>query len=217
MDKPESRRSKNVRTNTRTGSMSVSGTGRQRAVQGCVRVIGDNIRRSASLEKGTRFTTLSMPPMSFLGVVTKAGFMNKTATVTVPRWVIDAKTGKVRHDHQHSLLPHNNSVCRPVLANSSVFPGARNSSSTMKEIVRANHYRLPPSRSHASLTPLFTFIELRVDDSVLIRNCPPISARKRFTLEKVVRSPETERDLAHAEAAAAPGTPNLLPSPTSTS
>jgi hypothetical protein len=36
--------------------------------------------------------------MSFFGVVTKAGFMNKTATVTVSRWVIDAKTGKVRHD-----------------------------------------------------------------------------------------------------------------------
>jgi hypothetical protein len=34
--------------------------------------------------------------MSFLGVVTKAGFMNKTATVTVSRWVIDKRTGKVR-------------------------------------------------------------------------------------------------------------------------
>jgi small subunit ribosomal protein S17 len=47
---------------------------------------------------GTRFTTLNMPPMSFLGVVAKAGFMNKTATVAVSRWVVDAKTGKVRHD-----------------------------------------------------------------------------------------------------------------------
>jgi hypothetical protein len=41
-------------------------------------------------------TTLDMPPISFLGVVTKAGFMHKTATVTVSRWVIDTKTGKVR-------------------------------------------------------------------------------------------------------------------------
>ena len=46
----------------------------------------------------------------------------------------------------------------------------------------------------------FTRIVLRVDDSVLIRNCPPVSARKRFELAKVVRSPETERDLAHATA-----------------
>ncbi len=52
-----------------------------------------------------------MPPMSFLGVVTKAGFMNKTATVTVSRWVIDAKTGKVRHDRCHNIL-HNNPICR---------------------------------------------------------------------------------------------------------
>jgi hypothetical protein len=81
--------------------MSGSGTGRQ----GCARLgafdrenIRLNIRRSASLEMGTRFTTLNMPPMSFLGVVTKAGFMNKTATVAVSRWVIDAKTGKVRCD-----------------------------------------------------------------------------------------------------------------------
>jgi len=36
--------------------------------------------------------------MSFLGVVTKAGFMNKTATVTVSRWVIDKRTGKVCDD-----------------------------------------------------------------------------------------------------------------------
>jgi hypothetical protein len=61
----------------------------------------DNIRRSACLEMGKTFTTLNMPPMSFLGVVTKAGFINKTATVAVSRWVIDAKTGKVRHDRQH--------------------------------------------------------------------------------------------------------------------
>lgn len=45
---------------------------------------------------------LNMPPMSFLGVVTKAGFMNKTATVTVSRWVIDKRTGKVCDDDQTS-------------------------------------------------------------------------------------------------------------------
>ncbi|KAG2150124.1 hypothetical protein BD769DRAFT_1344264 [Suillus cothurnatus] len=42
---------------------------------------------------------------------------------------------------------------------------------------------------------------LRLNDTVLIRNCPPISARKRFKLEKILKSPETERDLAHMQAA----------------
>ena len=37
-----------------------------------------------------------MPPMSFIGRVTKVGAMRKTATVTVTRWVVHAKTGKVR-------------------------------------------------------------------------------------------------------------------------
>ncbi|KAF8270581.1 hypothetical protein EI94DRAFT_1722422 [Lactarius quietus] len=101
-----------------------------------------------------------MPPMSFVGVVTKAGFMNKTATVTVSRWVIDKLTGK-RISRDKKFLVHDE----------------RN--------------------------------QLRVEDSVLIRNCPPVSARKRFTLEKVVRSPETERALAHATAGAPPA-----PSPT---
>jgi hypothetical protein len=41
--------------------------------------------------------------------------------------------------------------------------------------------------------------ELRVDDIVQIRNCRPISKRKRFTLEKVLESPETEHDLARAQ------------------
>jgi len=89
--------------------------------------------------------------MSFFGVVTKAGFMNKTATVTVSRWVIDIKTGK--------------------------------------RISRSKKFLVHDERN-----------QLRVDDSVLIRNCLPVSARKRFTLEKVVRSPETERDIAHATA-----------------
>ena len=33
--------------------------------------------------------------MAFTGVVTKVGVMNKTATVTVPRFVIHKRTGKV--------------------------------------------------------------------------------------------------------------------------
>lgn len=40
--------------------------------------------------------------------------------------------------------------------------------------------------------------KLRLNDKVTIRNCPPISARKRFKLEKIIYSPETERDMAHA-------------------
>lgn len=37
-----------------------------------------------------------MPPMSFVGQVTKVGFMNKTATISVSRFVFHPKTGKVR-------------------------------------------------------------------------------------------------------------------------
>ncbi|EEB99666.1 hypothetical protein MPER_00613, partial [Moniliophthora perniciosa FA553] len=44
--------------------------------------------------------------------------------------------------------------------------------------------------------------KLRKDDVVIIRNCPPISARKRFKLEKIVKSPETERALLRAQRAA---------------
>lgn len=40
---------------------------------------------------------------------------------------------------------------------------------------------------------------LRLHDKVFIRNSPPISARKRFRLEKIISSPETVRELAHAE------------------
>ncbi|KAH9974093.1 hypothetical protein BGW80DRAFT_1205362 [Lactifluus volemus] len=90
-----------------------------------------------------------MPPMSFFGTVTKAGFMNKTATVTVSRWVIDNKTGK--------------------------------------RISRSKKFLIHDEKN-----------ELRMEDSVVIRNCPPISARKRFTLEKIMHSPQTERDFAHA-------------------
>ena len=45
---------------------------------------------------------------------------------------------------------------------------------------------------------------LRIDDEVLIRNCPPISTRKRFTLDQILRSPETQHELMHKNSAAAP-------------
>lgn len=32
-----------------------------------------------------------------------------------------------------------------------------------------------------------------MEDTVIIRNCPPVSARKRFALETIIKSPETER------------------------
>ncbi|KAF9502520.1 nucleic acid-binding protein [Pleurotus eryngii] len=91
-----------------------------------------------------------MPPMAFTGVVTKAGFMNKTATVTVSRWVVHKLTGK-RIERSTKFLTHD------------------------------------PSNI------------LRKDDVVLIRNCPPVSASKRFKLERVLKSPEGEREKAHAQ------------------
>jgi len=39
---------------------------------------------------------------------------------------------------------------------------------------------------------------LRQHDIVVIRNCPPISAMKRFKLEKIMKSPETEHELARS-------------------
>ncbi|KAJ7225636.1 hypothetical protein GGX14DRAFT_640035 [Mycena pura] len=42
---------------------------------------------------------------------------------------------------------------------------------------------------------------LRKDDIVVIRNCPPVSKLKRFKLETVLRSPETERELQKAKQA----------------
>ncbi|RDB28367.1 30S ribosomal protein S17 [Hypsizygus marmoreus] len=95
-----------------------------------------------------------MPPMALNGVVTKAGFMNKTVTVTVSRWVIHKLTGK--------------------------------------RIERSKKYLIHDERN-----------QLRRDDFVTIRNCPPISAMKRFKLERILRSPETEREIARAHAAGA--------------
>ncbi|EPS95808.1 hypothetical protein FOMPIDRAFT_1101779, partial [Fomitopsis schrenkii] len=93
-----------------------------------------------------------MPPMAFTGFVTKVGFMSKTATVTVSRFVTHPKVGK-RLERTKKYLTHDEKN------------------------------------------------ELRHGDLVLIRNCPPISARKRFTLEQILRSPEREREQAHRQAA----------------
>ncbi|SJL05514.1 uncharacterized protein ARMOST_08882 [Armillaria ostoyae] len=90
-----------------------------------------------------------MPPMALQGIVTKVGFMNKTATVTVSRWMTHRVTGKV--------------------------------------IERTKKYLTHDPNN-----------ELRQDDVVIIRNCPPVSARKRFKLETVVKSPELERELKKA-------------------
>ncbi|KAL1661491.1 hypothetical protein EV122DRAFT_266443 [Schizophyllum commune] len=90
-----------------------------------------------------------MPAMAFRGVVTKSGVMNKTATVTVSRWVRHQLTGKMVVKKKKLLTHDENNV-------------------------------------------------LQKDDEVIIRNCRPLSARKRFTLEKVVKSPETESKIRRA-------------------
>jgi len=92
----------------------------------------------------SRLYLVNMPPLAMTGLVTKAGFMNKTATVTVSRILVHNRTGK-RLERSKKYLIHDESN------------------------------------------------QLLQGDTVIIRNCPPISARKRFTLEKIVKSPETER------------------------
>jgi hypothetical protein len=54
-------------------------------------------RRSFSLPS-------EMPPMAFTGIVTKVGAMNKTATVTVSRWIVHKTTGKVSHRNGYGPL-----------------------------------------------------------------------------------------------------------------
>ncbi|KAF7796065.1 hypothetical protein EIP86_007236 [Pleurotus ostreatoroseus] len=110
---------------------------------GSVKAYQSHIAHGHKLLKGA-----NMPPMAFVGRVTKVGCMQKTATVTVTRWVVHKKTGK-RLERSKKFLTHD------------------------------EHEKL------------------RLDDTVLIRNCPPISARKRFTLEQIIKSPSTERDLMH--------------------
>ncbi|PIL36074.1 hypothetical protein GSI_01734 [Ganoderma sinense ZZ0214-1] len=93
-----------------------------------------------------------MPPMSLIGQVTKVGYMNKTATVTVSRFIYHARTGK-RMERSKKYLTHDETN------------------------------------------------QLRLHDTVSIRNCPPISARKRFMLDKVLKSPERAREELHARQA----------------
>jgi len=96
--------------------------------------------------------------MLLTGIVTKVGFMDKTVTVTVSRWVIHKLTGK-RIERSKKYLAHDasNGLCK--------------------------------------------------DDVVTIRNCPPISARKRFAVERVLKSPETDRQIARADKALAATSP----------
>jgi len=42
-----------------------------------------------------------------------------------------------------------------------------------------------------------------MEDKVIIVNCPPVSARKRFALHKILKSPDAERDAKHAREAQA--------------
>ncbi|KAJ3565466.1 hypothetical protein NP233_g7619 [Leucocoprinus birnbaumii] len=96
-----------------------------------------------------------MPPMTLQGIVTKVGFMNKTATVSVSRWVVHKITGK-RIERRKKFLVHDE----------------RN--------------------------------RLRQDDVVVIENCPPVSARKRFTLRRILESPLRDRELRHASQSQSP-------------
>ncbi|KAG9094329.1 hypothetical protein FRC07_011323 [Ceratobasidium sp. 392] len=80
--------------------------------------------------------------MSFTGIVTKAGYMRKTATVTVTRYV--------EHPKSHKL------------------------------IARSKKYLTHDPKE-----------ELKEGDKCIIRNCPPVSARKRFTLESIIKPGET--------------------------
>lgn len=90
--------------------------------------------------------------MTLQGIVTKVGFMNKTATVTVSRWIVHNITGK-RIERRKKFLVHDEKN------------------------------------------------RLQQDDVVLIRNCPPVSARKRFALQRILESPLTERELARTRQA----------------
>ncbi|KAJ7357245.1 hypothetical protein DFH08DRAFT_851452 [Mycena albidolilacea] len=92
-----------------------------------------------------------MPPLALRGIVTKVGFMNRTATVLVSRWAVHKITGK-RMERSKKYLTHDQEN------------------------------------------------QLRKDDIVVIRNCPPVSKLKRFKLEAVLRSPEKERELQRASA-----------------
>ncbi|KAF7347936.1 Polyamine transporter 1 [Mycena venus] len=90
-----------------------------------------------------------MPPLALRGVVSKVGFMRKTATVVVSRWAVHKMTGK-RLERTKKYLTHDEEN------------------------------------------------QLRKDDIVVIRNCPPVSKLKRFKLETILHSPEGEREIQRA-------------------
>jgi len=86
-----------------------------------------------------------MSSLILRGVVTKVGYMNKTATVSVSSWIMHPRT--------------------------------------MKRIERSKKYLTHDPEN-----------KLRMDDMVLIQNCPPVSARKRFVVHTVLKRSETSRD-----------------------
>ncbi len=137
--------------------------------------------------------TPKMPPMSFIGTVTKVGYMHKTATVTVSRWVVHPKTRKVSTLHWS-------------FRTSGVLAHIHLEARTEQKILdprRIQRYapHLCIFKGLATIAP--PCLALRIHDTVLIRNFPPIPARKRFTLEKILKSPETELDEIHARMAEA--------------
>ncbi|GJJ08965.1 hypothetical protein Clacol_003186 [Clathrus columnatus] len=90
-----------------------------------------------------------MPPLKLTGIVTRSGFMQKTATVTISRFMVHPKT----------------------------------------------HKRIERSKKYLTHDPENV---MKTGDTVMIRHCRPISARKRFVLDTVIKSPETEWEKLHA-------------------
>ena len=129
-----------------------------------------------------------MPPMALTGVVTKVGYMQKTATVTVSRWMVHRKTHKVSSCCDETPFTDPTIICN-----------------LHQRIERSKKYLVHDAEDGATLTLPYcataqknSFIALKMGDTVLIRNCPPVSARKRFKLETIIKSPETEWEQAHA-------------------
>lgn len=90
-----------------------------------------------------------MPPFILTGLVTKSGFMQKTATVTVSRFMYHPKT----------------------------------------------HKRIERSKKYLAHDPENV---MKTGDTVTIRLCRPLSARKRFVLNEIIKSPESEWQKMHA-------------------
>ncbi|KAG8703003.1 hypothetical protein FRC08_003125 [Ceratobasidium sp. 394] len=85
-----------------------------------------------------------MPPLSLTGIVTKAGYMKKTVTVTVTRYIEHPKTHKL--------------------------------------IARSKKYLTHDPQNR-----------LKEGDKCIIRNCPPVSARKHFAFESIIKPTEPLR------------------------